>query len=60
MTDNMPWSRLLDASEAYIEWRTSALWVRAITETAVDVPDIVRAALELHCPGFLTSDRESR
>jgi hypothetical protein len=49
----VPWSRLVEASEAYVEWRTFALWVRAITETAVDVPDIVRTALKIRCPGFL-------
>jgi hypothetical protein len=53
----VPWRRLLDASEAYVEWRTFALWVRAITETAGDAPAIVRAALELRCPGFLAADR---
>jgi len=55
----VPWSRLLDASEAYIEWRSFTLWVRAITETAVDVPAIVRGTLEFRCPGFLPSDRSS-
>lgn len=55
----IPWSRLLDSAEAYIEWRTFALWVRAITEMAGDVPAIVRGTLEVHCPGFLTSDRRS-
>ena len=56
----VPWSRLHQAAEAYVEWHTFVLWVRAITETAEDVPESVRSALDHRCPGFLDSDRPNR
>src|SRR5947208_14222605 len=34
------------------------LWVRSITETADQLPEIVRSALQSRCPGFL--ERQSR
>ncbi len=52
----VPWSRLQETAEAYVEWHTFVLWVRAITETVNEVPEIVRSALERRCPGFLDSD----
>jgi hypothetical protein len=56
----VPWSRLQQAAEAYVEWLTFLLWVRAIMEAAEDVPESLRSALDHRCPGFLDSERPSR
>jgi hypothetical protein len=56
----VPWSRLRQATEAYVEWHAFVLWVRAITETAGDVPESVRSALDHRCSGFLEADSPNR
>ncbi|MGD0201815.1 MAG: hypothetical protein ABSD27_13775 [Bryobacteraceae bacterium] len=56
----IPWSRLHQSAEAYVEWHTFVLWVRAITETTEDIPENIRSALDHRCPGFLDSDRSNR
>jgi hypothetical protein len=56
----IPWSRLHQAANAYVDWHAFALWVRAITETAEGFPESVRLAIDHRCPGFLNSDRPNR
>ena len=51
----MPWRQLADGAAAFAEWHVIILWVRAITEAAEQLPQIVRAALQSRCPGFLES-----
>ncbi len=53
----VPWGRLREAAEEYVEWRTFILWVRAITEVAENLPELVRSALDRRCPGYLVSNR---
>jgi hypothetical protein len=53
----VPWGRLQDAAEAYVESHTFVLWVRAVTETTQDVPELVRSALDLYFSGLARSDR---
>src|ERR1700687_4947604 len=51
----VPWGQLADGAAALAEWHLIILWVRVITETAEQLPQIVRAALQSRCPGFLES-----
>src|ERR1035441_353953 len=51
----VPWRQLADGAAAFAEWHVIILWVRAITEAAEQLPQIVRAALQSRCPGFLES-----
>lgn len=47
------WQQLYESAAAFVEWHTFILWVRAITEAAEQVPQIVRSELGSRCPGFL-------
>src|ERR1019366_8442981 len=49
----VPWPLLAESAAAFAEWHMFILWVRAITETADQLPEIVRSALQCRCPGFL-------
>jgi hypothetical protein len=49
----VPWRQLAEGASAFAEWHMIILWVRVITETAEQLPQIVRSALESRCPGFL-------
>ena len=49
----VPWHQLAESATAFAEWHMFILWVRAIAETADQVPEIVRSALQSRCSGFL-------
>lgn len=49
----VPWQQLAEGAAAFAEWHIIILWVRVITETAEQLPQIVRFALQSRCPGFL-------
>jgi hypothetical protein len=51
----VPWYQLAESASAFAEWHMFILWVRAITETADQLPDIVRSTLQSRCRGFLES-----
>src|SRR5215467_11942814 len=51
----VPWRQLAESAAAFAEWHVIILWVRVITETAEELPRIVRSALQSRCPGFLES-----
>jgi hypothetical protein len=53
----VPWRQLADGAAAFAEWHMIILWVRVITETAEQLPQIVRSALQSRCSGFLESQR---
>ena len=53
----VPWRQLAEAASAFAEWHMIILWVRVITETAEQLPQIVRSELQSRCPGFLESQR---
>jgi hypothetical protein len=56
----VPWRRLAERASAYVDWHIFILWVRAIAEFEEPLPDIVVAALETHCPGFLDNEIRQR
>lgn len=49
------WYQLAESASDFAEWHMFILWVRAITETADQLPNIVRSALQSRCRGFLES-----
>ena len=49
----VPWRQLVESASAFAEWHMIILWVRVITETAEQLPQIVRSELQARCPGFL-------
>ena len=49
----VPWRQLAEGASAFAEWHLIILWVRVITETAEQLPQIVRSTLQSRCPGFL-------
>lgn len=49
----VPWRRLADGASVRAEWHILILWVRLITETADQLPEIVRSELQSRCPGFV-------
>jgi len=55
----IPWQRLLEARQQYIEWNAFSLWARAIAVAEGQVPAWLAKVLEEHCPGLLESDRTS-
>ena len=55
----IPWQRLLEARQQYVEWNAFSLWARAIAETEGCAPAWLVKVLEERCPGLLGSDRTS-
>jgi hypothetical protein len=55
-----PWNRLEEAAAVYVEWHAFILWVRAITETAGQAPDVIRSTLDGRCPGFREAQQQTR
>src|SRR4051794_7633924 len=54
----VPWRQLEESADAYAQWHSFVLWVRALSQGAGALPDIVVAELRARCPGFL--DQEGR
>ena len=52
----IPWQRLLEARQRYVEWNAFSLWARAIGEAEGEVPTWLAKVLEEHCPGVLGAD----
>ena len=52
----VPWQRLLEARNRYIEWQEFYLWVRSILEVEHCVPGWLREVLDDRCPGFLEEE----
>lgn len=52
----VPWERLLEARNRYIEWQEFYLWVRSILEVEHRVPAWLREVLDDRCPGFLEEE----
>jgi len=54
----IPWQRLFDARNQYIDWQEFYLWARSILEIEERIPDWVVEILNDRCPGFLDSEKE--
>ena len=53
----IPWRRLLDARNEYIDWQEFQLWVRSILEVENGIPNWLVEILNTSCPGFLESEK---
>jgi hypothetical protein len=54
----VPWRRLQERASDYADWHIFLLWVRTIAEIEEPLPEIVRIALSVRCPGFLDDERQ--
>jgi hypothetical protein len=52
----IPWQRLLEARNHYIDWQEFYLWVRSILEVEDGIPNWLVEILNARCPGFLESE----
>jgi len=55
----IPWQRLLEARQQYVEWNAFSLWGRAVAEAEGQVPAWLAKLLDERCPGLLGSERTS-
>lgn len=54
----IPWQRLYDARNQYIDWQEFYLWIRSILEVEERIPDWLAKVLNDRCPGFLQTEKE--
>ena len=54
----IPWQRLFDARNQYIDWQEFYLWVRLIVEIENCIPPWLGEILNERCPGFVESEQE--
>jgi hypothetical protein len=52
----VPWQKLLEARDHYLDWQEFYLWVRSILEVEHRLPAWLRDVLDDHCPGFLEKE----
>ncbi len=53
----IPWQRLLDTQNQYIDWQEFYLWVRSILEVEDRIPDWLIEILNARVPGFIETER---
>ena len=53
----IPWQRLLEVRNQYIDWQEFNLWARSILEVEQGVPDWLAEILQDRCPGFLEAQK---
>jgi hypothetical protein len=54
----IPWQRLYDARNQYINWQEFSLWARSILEVEGRIPDWLAEILNHRCPGFVRTEEE--
>jgi hypothetical protein len=53
----IPWQRLLDTQNQYIDWQEFYLWVRSLLEVEDRIPDWLIEVLNARVPGFIETER---
>src|SRR5271166_6988586 len=53
----IPWQRLFEARNQYIDWQEFYLWVRSILEVEGRIPGWLVEILNARCPGFIETER---
>jgi hypothetical protein len=53
----IPWQRLYDARNQYIDWQEFYLWVRSILEVEDGIPNWLVEILNDRCAGFLETEK---
>jgi hypothetical protein len=54
----IPWQRLLEAQNQYIDWQEFYLWVRSILQVENRIPDWLVTILNERVPGLLESEKQ--
>ena len=54
----IPWQRLYDTRNQYVDWQEFYLWARSILDIENGVPDWLGGILNDRCPGFLQCEEE--
>jgi hypothetical protein len=54
----IPWRRLYDVRNQYVDWQEFYLWARSILEVEKEIPDWLTEILNDRCPGFLQAEKE--
>lgn len=54
----IPWQRLLEVRNQFIDWQEFYLWVRSILEVEERIPDWLTEILNNRCPGFLDLQKQ--
>ena len=54
----IPWQRLLDTRNEYIDWQELYLWIRSVLEVENRIPDWLIEILNKRCPGFVENERK--
>ena len=53
----IPWQRLQQARNQYIDWQEFNLWARSILEVEKGIPDSLAEILHSRCPGFVETTK---
>jgi hypothetical protein len=53
----IPWQRLYEVRNQYLDWQEFYLWARSIFETEKRIPDGLADILQERCPGFLEAEK---
>ena len=53
----VPWQRLYEVRNQYIDWQEFYLWARSIFEIEKGIPDWLADILKERCPGFLGAEK---
>jgi len=54
----IPWQRLLQTRNEYIDWQEFYLWVRSVLEIESHIPDWLVETLNERCPGFVEHEKK--
>ena len=54
----IPWRRLYEARNQYVDWQEFNLWARSILEVEGRVPELLAETLNGRCPSFLRTGAE--
>jgi hypothetical protein len=54
----IPWQRLLDTRNQYIDWQEFYLWVRSVVEVENRIPDWLVEILDKRSPGFVEDEKK--
>ena len=53
----IPWQRLYDARNQYVDWQEFYLWARSILDIENRIPEWLGGILNDRCPGFFQCER---
>ena len=56
----VPWRQLEASADEYVRWHSFLLWVRTISESADELPAVLRSEFRERCPGFLEGDEANQ